>query len=165
MVDIPASVWSKYKDICDDFISSNFGVNCKLIYPAKRSSCANCVPGLVGGSSSNKFKHGGPMPFNFGNCPMCGGDGFKEIENTETIKLRVYHSSQPYTKVANISVPDNKIEIIGFMSDLPKVMRSNEIEVVDDQSAYRHWKFTKDGEPFPHGFEKDRYFIMDMKRV
>ena len=167
MVSIPDSVFDKYREFADDFISENFGVNCKLIYPSRRIACVNCVSGrsMVGSTSTSRYKHGGPMPFNFGNCPTCGGQGYKEEEQTTTIKLRIYYKGEEFVKVNNLNVADADAQVIGFIYDLPKFNRANEILCDSDQEDYHKWRFTRSGDALPHGFKHNRYFIALLKRV
>ncbi len=168
MVSIPDSVFIKYKNFADDFISKNFGVNCKLIYPPRRIACVNCITAnsLVGSTSTNKYKHGGPQPFSFGNCPTCGGAGFKEDEQTETIKMRVYFRAEEFIEIVpGVNTADSDAQVIGFIYDLPKYERANEIILNVDQANYQNWKFSRIGDAVPHGFKKDRYFMAFLKRI
>ncbi len=168
MVKIPASVFLKYKEVADDFIINNFGINCKLIYPPRRIPCVNCISGnsLIGSTSTNRYKHGGPQPFSFGNCPTCGGKGYKEDEQTDTIKLRVYFSVEEFTEVVDgLYTPNADAQVIGFIHDLPKFNRANEIICHSDLKNYTTWKFSRIREAVPHGFKKDRYFMAFLKRI
>ena len=70
----------------DDLIDE-FGKDCLLVYPPRMVACANCLPG-IGGQPSNRWKHGGPIPFAAGSaCPLCGGNGRRAEEVTEEIHL------------------------------------------------------------------------------
>lgn len=166
MVSIPDALFTKYKNTADDFIMLNFGVNCRLIYPARRILCANCVFDSIGQKSANRYKHGGPAPFNFGYCPVCGGEGYKEDEEFDSIKMRVYMRSEDFQGgIQGAHAPDADAQVIGFMYDLPKFDRANEIILNTDQENYKTWKFSKSGEAVPHGFKRDRYFMAFLKRV
>lgn len=166
MVDIPDEVFDAYNEFADDFIQSNFGVTCRLIYPARRIICVNCVFDPVGGKSSNKYKHGGPAPFHFGRCPTCGGDGYKEQTNFKDIKLRIYHDPKNWIKVADaVAVPDGSVQIIGMLSDLPEFNKADQIVVNQEQSQYHHWRFSHATEAFAHGFKRNRYFTAFLTRV
>jgi hypothetical protein len=166
MATIPDSFFTKYKQTADDFIIDNFGINCKLIYPPRREMCANCVFDSIGQKSANRYKHGGPAPFSFGHCSVCGGEGYREEEQTEIIKMRVYFTPQESTKIVEgITTPAVDAEVIGFIYDLPKFNRANEIICHSDLENYSTWKFSRIREALPHGFKKDRYFIAYLKRV
>lgn len=166
MVNINQSIFDKYKSICDDMISSNFGVNCELIYPSRREFCANCVFDTIGDKSANRYKHGGPQPFNFGYCPTCGGQGYKEVSNTEIIKLRVYYNPKNWIKITtSTNIDESDAQVIGFLYDKPKFDRADEIMLDSDQEGYQRYKFTKNSDSIPHGLGHDRYFVCLLKRV
>ena len=165
-MEIPNEVFQLYKDTCDGFINSNFGVNCKVVYPPKKIACSNCVLDTIGQKSSNRYRHGGPAPFNFGVCPLCGGGGYKEEEHFDSIKLRVYYTPKEWVNVGvAINVPAGSIQIIGFLTDFLKVNKSIEIEVNSDMAGYIKWRFCKQGGVYPWGFKQDRYFVCFLERV
>jgi len=161
---IPDSVFTTYKQFADDFISDNFGVNCKLVYPEKRIVCANCVTSPMPGASKNVYRNGGPAPFSFGLCPMCGGEGYSSEETTETIKMRVYFNPKDWVKVANVNTENAMAQTIGFIYDMPKIARANYVILNSDQDGYKEWKFSLLREPLPHGFKRDRYFVAYWQR-
>jgi len=110
--------------------------------------------------STGTYKTGGPAPFTFGVCPWCGGKGFKQELETETIKLRVYWDRKSWLKIGvPINIPDGSVQAIGFLTDLPKIKKSQKIILNSQQSAYIKWEYTLFGEPIPHGFKRDRYII------
>ena len=164
---IASGIIDIYKEVADEFINNDLiGATCTLIYPPKKETCVNCVANTFGGSSTNVFKHGGPMPFNFGNCPMCSGDGFRETEVTASVRLRVYWNSKDWKNISvPIQVPDGSVMTIGFLADLPKITRANEIILIDKQSGFKHYRYALAAEPFPHGFKKDKYFMAFWTRV
>jgi len=165
-MDIPDSVWSAYEGMADDFINSNFGVNCTLMYPSKMEACSNCTYDPIGKKSANRYKSGGPMPFRFGTCPTCGGSGHKEVEQTEVIVMRVYYDSKEWMKIANIaSSPDDDALVVGFMTDMNKFIRANFIITDSDLQGRQTWKFQKSSSPIPHGFRHYRYFAGMLKRI
>lgn len=166
MVSIPDSVFQAYKDAADDLISQNFGINCRLVYPHRKIQCDNCIYDPVGQKSSNRYKHGGPAPFNFGHCPTCGGAGYKEDEQSEIIKMRVYFGSDNFKEVApGVDTQNADAQVIGFIYDLPKFERANEIICHSDLENYGTFKFRRASQAFPHGLQKDRYFIAFLTRI
>jgi len=158
---IPSGIKEIYNEFADEMINNDLiGQDCTLIYPPKKEPCPNCVSNTFGGSSANVFRTGGPMPFNFGNCPMCGGSGFKETEITASIRLRIYWNRKEWKNIdIPVQVPDGAVLTIGFLTDLPKIEQANEIILIDKQSTYKNWRYVLAGEPFPHGFQKDKYFM------
>lgn len=165
MINIPQSVFDKYNDAVDDMINSNFGVNCKLVYPPIRAQCTNCVFDSIGRKSANKYAHGGPAPFNFGVCPVCGGSGFKESESDTTIKMRVYYELKSFIKITGtVNIPDGAVQVIGFLSDVEKFKRANRIILNSDLEGVAGDVYERLSEPQPHGFKRNRYFICMLKR-
>jgi len=162
-ISIPNSLWDKYHEACDFFINNDIiGRDCTIIYPPKRTSCANCTVRMIGGNSSNVYRNGGPAPFTFGNCPLCGGSGYKETETTDTIRLRIYWNRADWIKVGGINIQDADIMVIGFISDVPKISRAIEILLAKDQQESRY-RASLISPPVPHGFGRNRYFIAYLK--
>lgn len=159
-------IFDKYNEACDYLLDSNFtGRSCTIVYPPKKVECENCIPKPLGADSNSVYKHGGPMPFSFGNCPMCGGKGFKEIENFDTIRLRIYWTRKEWLKIANsIAVDNADVMVIGYISDLPKIQQSIEIKLAKDQSE-AEYKCNLAGKPTPWGFGKNRYFAALLKGI
>jgi hypothetical protein len=164
-ITIPDGFWDKYREACDFFIDDNhIGKSCTLVYPARRIICDNCIVNTIGGTSTNSYKHGGLAPFNFGNCPLCGGNGYHEEEITDSIRLRIYWRQKDWIKVSNISIPDADVQVIGYLSDLPNLRKANEVILVNE-TTHGEWRVILSGEPFLHGFGKDRYFVAFLKRI
>ncbi len=117
-------------DASNSTLINDLGVNCVLVYPELRQQCVNCLTRTMGvGSSANVYRLGGPIPFQQGRpCPLCNGKGFKLVENTETVKMRVYYNPKEWVKIAmQIKVPDKMIQTILFLSDMPKVMKAKHL--------------------------------------
>lgn len=165
-ISIPNTVFDTYYEVCDWLLSNNYtSYTCTLVYPARREVCTNCVINPVSGGSTNVHAHGGPMPFSFGLCPLCGGNGYKEIEDTASIRLRVYWSRKDWIKVAgSVNIADASVQVIGNLSDLPKVMQANQIKIVDAQTNAT-FSMSLACEPFLHGFGKNKYFVAFLKRI
>ena len=136
-----------------------FGVNCTLVYPSEQQLCTNCTVSGIGGISNSVYRHGGPAPFNIGYCPLCNGQGSKPVEVEGTVKLRVYWTEKDWKKVgySSIQVPDGSVMTLGYLSDMPELLKTNELIVNSAQSGYANWRYRLSGEPFAHGFGKNRY--------
>lgn len=161
MVQIPDSIYELYNNVADDFIDSNFGVNCTLYYPPTRVSCSACVDGAITNETTNRFKHGGPDFSPQTSCNKCGGVGFKEQEPTDIIKLRVYLSHKDFIKIGNQSIDDGIIQVIGKMSEVQKFEQSNYMKTVTQELEY---KAKRSGKTQSHGFN-DRYFVSFMELI
>jgi hypothetical protein len=163
MLSIPSGVFNQYYEAVDWLINNNYtGHSCTLVYPPKKTVCENCTVNIIGGSSTNTYKHGGPAPFSFGNCPLCGGNGYHEEEVTGTLRVRIYWEKQAWKKYASVNIDDAEAMIIGYLSDLPNLIKANEIILINKQE-YANIRMVLTGQPFPHGFGKDRYFIAFLK--
>lgn len=162
---IPSGIFSLYYNVMDEFLENTYiSSSCTVNYPAKKESCSNCVNAWFGGVNKNTYKSGGPAPFSTGNCPLCGGNGLKESISTDTLNLRIYWRRRDWIKIGNVNIPDAEVQVIGFASDLPKILRATDIELVTGQN-YLKQKFQLANEPAMHGFGKNRYFIAYLKRA
>jgi len=152
-----------YETVVDD-IMSGLGVNCELVYVPIRQSCANCIFDTLGQKSSNIYNGTGPEPFTDGLCPYCNGLGFKLQQVTETIKLRINWSPKPGQNGVPVIIPEGSIQIIGFLSDLPKVMRTASIKINSSQSDNHCWTYTVKSEPVTHGMGHKKQFSLLLER-
>lgn len=158
-ITIPDGLFDIYNEGVDEMIRV-FGVDCTLVYPSEWQECNNCVISGIGGITSSVYAQGGPAPFNRGgSCPLCDNQGTKEVEATGTVKLRVYWTEKDWKKVgyASLQVPDGSVMTLGYLSDMPELQATNTLIVNSAQSGYKNWRFSLSGEPFAHGFGKNRY--------
>lgn len=131
-----------------------------LLYPPRRTKCVNCVLDTIGNRSSNIYQSGGPAPFANGTiCPLCYGAGYKETQNSRTIKMLCYYTPKDIEKIAGVGVPKGIVMTKGYMSDLPDIMSASEVLINSQlqpyiQERYKIWK-----EQVPQGF-KNNYFVL-----
>jgi len=166
---IPSGIFDIYYEVCDDFINNDYiGKSCTLYYPPLKTACANCTVGFFGGVSKNVYKHGGPAPFQ-GRCPLCGGNGYSEVEQSDTIRFRIYWSrrdwfqNKDWARLANADLTKIDVMVIGFISELHKVERAAEFELATSNNLGGRYRVT--GKPVSHGFGKSNYFVAFMERV
>jgi hypothetical protein len=151
-MDIPQGVTDLFNSITSDMISKNFGVPCTLIYGANRQECINCVYNTITKSSTGLFKTGGPLPFIGTVCPYCSGVGYKNIEVTETIKMRVYFNKKDFLRIElPITVTNSTIQTIAFITDLPKLQKAQEIIANSNLQNYSVYRYILAGEIIPYG--------------
>ena len=94
-LNIPASVFEKLNEAI-----LLFNRTCTLVYPERKDRCENCITNTIGGRSVNTYRTGGPVSFNRGSlCPLCGGKGYKAVEETKNVELRVYHNRRDFINV------------------------------------------------------------------
>jgi hypothetical protein len=162
---IPKGLIDKYYEACDFFLNNDLiGRSCTIVYPPRRTSCANCTVRLIGSNSHNTYRNGGPAPFSFGSCPLCGGNGYKEVEVTDTIRLRIYWNRADWIKVGGISIDNANVMVIGSIIDVPKISRAIELHLATSQTEAKY-RATLVGKPVPHGFGRNRYFVAYLKGV
>lgn len=160
-----SDIQSLYEDVANEMLNQ-FGVSCDIYYPATRSECTNCVFVALGNNAgSNVYNGTGPVSFDFGNCPVCEGKGYKDIEaDVDTIKLRFYHNKKDWKKIGeSIVIPDAEAMIIGNIADLPKLLRMNKIKINTAIANYRTYFFVLASEPYKHGFG-NTFFSCFLKR-
>jgi hypothetical protein len=143
----------------DDLIDQT-GFSCKLYYPPRMESCVNCVVDPIGRKSSNKYLHGGPIPFPFGGiCPLCNGAGFHATETYDTITMKCFENPTQFIKIAGITHPDAKLLTKGYVTDLPKVLKSD--YMIKGGTEYVEFRYSKIGPPIiNHKLVQNRYFFM-----
>jgi hypothetical protein len=162
-ITLPSDIWERYYEAADFFIDS-LGEPCTVYYPPIKTECSNCVISFFNGISTNVYRHGGPAPFSFGVCPLCGGNNLAEVETTASLQLRIYWQKRDWIKVAEIIVvPDAEVQVIGYLTDLSKLRQANFIKLVTNQKQIET-KYELAGEPFFWGFKKDRYFVAFLKK-
>lgn len=156
---IPDSVWDKYNEACDFFLDNDhIGKSCTIVYPPKKTPCNNCIT-PVGASNTNIYRDGGPAPFNFGSCPVCGGSGYKETESIESIRLRIYWNRKDWIRIAGSIVSDDAdVMIIGYMTDIIKVKRASNL-ILANENNEAQYRASIVGQPTPWGFGRKRYFL------
>ena len=157
-----------HEKICDFLITGFPGKVCKLIYEPKDLECVNCYLSPDTGVSTSIYKSGGPIPFtNYTMCPYCGGRGRLQTEETENIRLRVYFNQKQFIQTAqtqHIVISGDTIQVIGYMTDLPKMQRAKEMTVDTQVEGYKEYRFQPLSTPIPWGFMHDRYFTQLWKR-
>jgi hypothetical protein len=163
---VPASLFTLYETIADDFINTDFGVNCKIYYHSKPIVCPNCIVDTMTQKSTGRYKSGGPISFTNGMiCPVCNGDGYKDNEATDTIKMKIYFDAKYWKKITgNIISEDTVAQGYGFMSDLPKLQQAKYITLDTDLTGYGLFNVVLDGRPTPHGFT-NKYFLANFRNA
>ncbi len=138
-----------------------------LYYTPVMEVCSLCVVDPIGNKPANHWIHGGNMPAGQPGCPMCGGQGYKAIQKTDTIKLSVIRNPKYWMDIGvPIDNPDGMIQTRGYASDLPKVLLSDYMTVKDDIVQYGDARYKRHGEFVdPYRLIQNRYFMGFWKRV
>jgi hypothetical protein len=156
---VPESVFNKYYDVIDSTFDI-FGVNCQLV-------SINKVEEIIYTPNNNI-----PEKNSINAHRVRGGDYereqkiIKEVEILTDIKLKVYWDMKQWTNiVGNIQIPDGSIQTIGFMTDLPQVLRAKALIVHKNIKDYKELRFERFGEHTPMGLRQNRYFSCLWRRV
>jgi len=82
------------------------------------------------------------------------------------IKLKVYWDAKQWIgATGSIQVPDNSIQTIGFMDDLPRVLKAKSLIVHKGIKDLKEMRFQRFGEHIPIGIKQNRYFARFWSRV
>jgi|TARA_B100001094_G_scaffold97673_2_gene93735 hypothetical protein len=152
-INVPQSVFDKYFEVIDSTFNI-FGVTCQLVFIEKVEVESSSFDNFPVHDSISAHRRGGGNP-GFERADVV----YEEVEKTEDIKLKVYWDAKSWVKVgSNIVVPDAAIQTIGFMTDLPKILRAKELIVHKGIKDYKEFRFKRTGDPIPMGLKQDRYF-------
>lgn len=158
-VNVPESVFDKYFDVIDSTFDI-FGVNCQLV-------SINQVEEIVYHPNNNI-----PEKNSINVHRLRNGDYersnkvIREVEVLTDIKLKVYWNPREWTSIAgSIQVPNSVIQTIGFMSDLPNILKAKALIVHKDIIDYKEMRFQRMGEHIPMGLRQNRYFSCLWSRV
>jgi hypothetical protein len=159
-INIPQHVFDKYNEGIDYTIEA-FGVTCKLVSINKSEEIVyipnNNVPER---NSVNAHRNRSNSDYERQNKII------KETEVYTDIKLKVYWDMKQWINIAgNIEIPNGSIQTIGFLSDIPKILKAKALIVHEDIKDYKEIRFQRFGEYTPMGFKQDRYFSCLWSRV
>ena len=154
-INIPASVFTTYNEAVLLFTRTG-----TLVYPEKREQCPNCYMDTMGtrNRSISNYRSGGPYPFERGMpCPYCNGKGYKAVETTEDITLRIYWNRKFWVDIGiPIDIPDGSIQTISYMTDLEKINKAKYlIPNYDGIEKYDNGRYERAGSSYPQGFKQN----------
>ena len=165
---IPSGVFSVYNEAV-----SLFTRTAKLVFPEKKEQCPNCYLDTMGtrNRSVSYYRAGGPYPFERGMpCPYCGGKGYKAVEVTEAVSLRIYYDQKSWVNIGvPINVPDGAIQTICDMANLASVEKCKYMipEYDGIQNYDTSARYERDGVSIPQGFKQNptKYAVTFWKRM
>ena len=158
-INVPQSVFDKYFDVIDSTFDI-FGVTCQLVSIEKREEIIyDPDDNIPDKNSINNHRRGG-------GTHNRGTKTIKEVEVLTDIKLKVYWDNKSWIKTtSDISIPDGAIQTIGFMKDLPTILKAKALIIHKDIKDYKELRFERFGEHTPLGLKQTRYFACFWKRV
>ena len=157
-INVPESVFDKYFEVIDSTFTI-FGVTCQLVSITLEEIPYDPNNNIPDNNNINIHRRHDDQ-FDRGE------KSYREVETLEDIKLKVYWDNRSFVKVgSNIAVPDNSIQTIGMMTDLPKIINAKQLIVHKGIKDYSVMRFQRAGEHFPMGLRQDRYFGCFWERV
>jgi hypothetical protein len=158
-VNVPESVFEKYFDVIDSTFDI-FGVTCQLVSIDKMEEIVYTPTNNIPEKNSinvHRLRDGNYERSN---------KIIKEVEVLTDIKLKVYWNPKEWINITGaIQVPDNVIQTIGFMKDLPQILKAKALIVHKDIADYKEMRFQRMGEHIPMGLRQTRYFSCLWSRV
>lgn len=151
-VNVPESVFEKYYDVIDSTFDI-FGVTCKLV-------STNRIEEAVYNPTNNIPEKNSINVHRLNNTNYERSNKIiREVEVFTEIKLKVYWNPKEWINVVgDIKVPNNVIQTIGFMKDLPEILKAKALIVHKDIQDYKEMRFERIGEHIPMGLRQNRYF-------
>jgi hypothetical protein len=140
----------------NELVSAQLESVVKLYYPEKREECANCTLDTFGSVSRSVsiYKLGGPMPFDDGMpCPYCDGKGYKQVEQSEAIKGRIYSINKNFNNKSNINIADGDITLITRIEYVPNILRAKYIVPIQGMESLVLERYYLSGQPEVTGFK------------
>ncbi len=134
-------------------VEFNFGAN--------KTLCPNCIfdPNLK--KSSNKYKTGGPVPFDTGRlCPYCNGVGYDVDTKLSVGYLAIIWDYKKWINPPKtIAIPEGMIQTICNKTYLWDIRQCQDMSVIYPSSTNKPHKFVLYGEPNPAGLGDNNYII------
>ena len=157
-VNVPESVFDKYYDVIDSTFDI-FGVVCKLVTTNKIEETYTPTNNIPERNSINAHRLNNP-DYERSNKII------REVEVYTDIKLKVYWNPKEWINVVgDVKVPNNVIQTIGFMKDIPLILKSKALIVHKEIEDYKEMRFERMGEHIPMGLRQNRYFSCLWSRV
>lgn len=157
-VNVPESVFDKYFDVIDSTFTI-FGVDCQLVLTDTIEEVIYIPNNNIPERNSINAHINRKGDYERSNKII------KEVEVLQNIRLKVYWNPKEFIDVASVQVPDNVIQTIGMMTDLPLVLKSKALIVHDKIKDIKEMKFERIGEHIPMGLRQTRYFSCLWRRV
>jgi hypothetical protein len=150
---------------------------CDLIYQGtKFSDCPNCIYNAVGNKSANRYQAGGPNPFPNGSlCPVCQGKGkLMPQAVTEDLYMGVFWNYKDWkefgltsagNRADSLNFPEGIVKTLSKIETYSQIMRCTEAILDTSLENYARHRFTRQGEPNPHGLGAPAFIVTTWKRV
>lgn len=153
----------------DDLITE-FGKNCRLVYPPKSIDCTNCDLVIAGAMKVNRWKTGGPMQFPAGApCPLCGGQGKIQQEVSEILQMSCDFEPKGFFRPVdgvNIRIKNATLATKCYLVDAPKLKRCDHMIYQVETEGISRSKFQLASDPVDiSSIVKGRYAVAYWEQV
>jgi hypothetical protein len=157
-VNVPESVFDKYFDVIDSTFDI-FGVDCQLVLTDTVEEIVYVPNNNIPERNSINAHINRKGDYERSNKII------KEVEVLQDIRLKVYWNPKEFINVASVQVPDNVIQTIGMMTDLPIILKSKALIVHNNIKDIKEMRFERIGEHNPMGLRQIRYFSCLWRRI
>lgn len=133
----------------------------------KKNLCPNCIFDVSLKKSANKYKSGGPIPFDLGRiCPYCNGAGYDADSSSSDGYLAIVWDYKKWINPPpDIAQPDGMIQTICNKSYLSNIKQCKSMNIIYPGSNNKPHKFILYGEPNPCGLGDNNYIMCMWKKV
>lgn len=133
----------------------------------KKNLCPNCIYDENLSKSANKYKSGGPVPFNLGQlCPYCNGVGYYHASVAESGHLAILWNNKDWINPpTNIALTNDLIQTICDKTYLSPIANCTEMHIGYPSSGNQPQKFHLFSDPTPVGLGDNNYLFCFWKRV
>jgi len=157
-------IFNLHENIVDN-ITLSLAVPCRLIFPSSPSENTTFQPSTIGQKPSNIGSHGGPIFSPSPNQPTVGGNETSQTVTTYDFSMRVYYDVRDWIKVnVPVNISDGLVQTIGYMQDVPYILNAKYCIINTRVEPILQLQYVLEGEPIPHGFRMNKYFIAYWKR-
>lgn len=164
-------ITDKFKNYHTEAITEvirGLGTDCETVVGGtKFINCPNCIFDPSTGKSTNKYKVGGPTPFDFGRCPHCAGQGKILVEQKESVHLLVVYNYKDWIQSINTNVdsPEGYVQTLSLFDTYEQLLQAKEIIINTEILTSIVSKFERHGEPQPCGLGNADFIATMWKRI
>lgn len=161
-----------FNEAIDHLISKEgLGTACQISYNSNITSstdCNNCLIDPIYKKSMGKYNNTGPRSFPEGSiCPVCNGEGYIAINNSEILYMAVLVSEKSWIDIGldRTKLPNGSVQTISSASTFKKLMNSYSMSISDQNGVNNNLLYERNGDPTYVGFGSNNYIITMWKRI
>lgn len=138
-------------------------VPCTLIHVPQKTVCSDCGGITIGGLPGNFTQAGLPVPPFAQICGSCGGSGYKEVAQTEEVRMQINVDPKNFLaqfKPMIIEAPQNFLETKARLEDMPAIMKCVEAIMNNLLQGWAINRYRRVSGPVPSGMFQNKFFHM-----